>query len=307
MFQTESILDYLQSLTSGFLNGRDADVLNKKISLIRKKKNDPKLYLAVVGEFNSGKSTFINALLGFRLLKEAVKPTTSCATYLQCGASRLSLKTSFFDNKRFLADESNYDSLKNYIESEYDLRITNFFDLITALTSVQNIAKNVKSLFIKIPGNSIPPNIIIIDTPGFNPGSDCFDNHLEITKDVVENVADSAIILTSQEQAMSTSLSGFLKNYLSRCLHRCIYVVTKFDLLENDFSRKEVMEYVYQRINLDLNINNPKLFGISSVTALPVKQIPFDKEKEWPDLKKAFFQFKSQTWSTLQKRLRLCP
>ncbi|MFQ5350233.1 MAG: dynamin family protein [Thermoanaerobaculia bacterium] len=41
--------------------------------------------LVVVGEFNSGKSTFINALLGDRLLDEGVTPTTSAVHRLRWG------------------------------------------------------------------------------------------------------------------------------------------------------------------------------------------------------------------------------
>ncbi len=41
--------------------------------------------LVVVGEFNSGKSTFINALLGARLLDEGVTPTTSAVHRLRWG------------------------------------------------------------------------------------------------------------------------------------------------------------------------------------------------------------------------------
>jgi ribosome biogenesis GTPase A len=33
--------------------------------------------VVVVGEFNAGKSTFINALLGQKVLKEGILPTTS--------------------------------------------------------------------------------------------------------------------------------------------------------------------------------------------------------------------------------------
>ncbi len=43
--------------------------------------------LVVAGEFNSGKSTFINALLGQRLLKEGVTPTTTQINILRHGES----------------------------------------------------------------------------------------------------------------------------------------------------------------------------------------------------------------------------
>ena len=42
--------------------------------------------LVVVGEFNAGKSAFINALVGARVLEEGVTPTTSRVGILQHGA-----------------------------------------------------------------------------------------------------------------------------------------------------------------------------------------------------------------------------
>jgi len=46
---------------------------------------DDLFLLVIVGEFNAGKSAFINALLGERLLKEGVTPTTSQITILRHG------------------------------------------------------------------------------------------------------------------------------------------------------------------------------------------------------------------------------
>jgi len=37
--------------------------IDSQINQIQKRRGDPNLYLAVIGEFSSGKSTFINALL----------------------------------------------------------------------------------------------------------------------------------------------------------------------------------------------------------------------------------------------------
>src|SRR5918992_2870433 len=41
--------------------------------------------LVIVGEFNSGKSAFINALLGSRIVEEGVTPTTAQINLLQYG------------------------------------------------------------------------------------------------------------------------------------------------------------------------------------------------------------------------------
>lgn len=206
MINIDTTLDYIQIINSSYLSGADCREISKRIKSIQSKRKDTKLYLAVIGEFSSGKSTFINALLGFRLLKEAVMPTTACATYIECHAKTLSLKVSFFDGAHFGASEANYDSLKDYLISKYKKAASDLNQIITIITSDQQVAKTVKSLKIKVPGNAIPKNIVIIDTPGFNPGSNSVDNHQEITRNVVENIADAAIILTPQEQAMSCDI-----------------------------------------------------------------------------------------------------
>lgn len=64
------------------------------IQRIQQRKNDPNLYLAVIGEFSSGKSTFINALLRDNLLKTSALVTTSVATRLYYGKS-IDIKVKF--------------------------------------------------------------------------------------------------------------------------------------------------------------------------------------------------------------------
>ena len=54
---------------------------------------DDLFLLVVVGEFNAGKSAFINALLGQRLLKEGVTPTTTQINILRYGESSEHLVT----------------------------------------------------------------------------------------------------------------------------------------------------------------------------------------------------------------------
>ena len=47
---------------------------------------DELFLLVVVGEFNAGKSAFINALIGSRVVQEGVTPTTAQIDVLQYGA-----------------------------------------------------------------------------------------------------------------------------------------------------------------------------------------------------------------------------
>src|SRR5688500_16339629 len=46
---------------------------------------DELFLLVIVGEFNAGKSAFINALLGSRVVEEGVTPTTAQINVLQYG------------------------------------------------------------------------------------------------------------------------------------------------------------------------------------------------------------------------------
>ncbi|CAM9281566.1 unnamed protein product, partial [Ectocarpus fasciculatus] len=63
-----SLADILKSL--------DSDPAQVKLIQETRSRLDDIFMLVVVGEFNSGKSTFINALLGHKVLKEGVLPTT---------------------------------------------------------------------------------------------------------------------------------------------------------------------------------------------------------------------------------------
>lgn len=300
MLNLTTTLEYLRSVTTAHLGHADSQEVISRIEAIEAKRRDSKLYLAVIGEFSSGKSTFINALLGFRLLKEAVTPTTACATYIECHAPKLSLTVSFFDGKEFEAEEKEVGLLADYLRSGHNVSCQDLQEIVTVLTSHQQVARTVAKLHIRVPGEAIPRNIVIIDTPGFNPGSSTADNHHEITREVVENIADAAIILTPQEQAMSATLSRFLKENLARCLHRCTYVVTKLDI-PDEATGREILEYAATRVTRDLRVENPRLHGVSAVTMLPVRQIPPGKEAEWPRLKDEFARFVSSTWAEMSK------
>lgn len=274
--------------------------INSKIERCRSKMDDGKLYLALVGEFSSGKSTFINALLGFRLLKEAVMPTTACATYIQSKGKILTMNVSFFDGCKFKATSNDFKGVASYLESTYKVVRTSLYEIIEDLTSDQKIARTVKELEIFVPNANIPRNVVLIDTPGFNPGAASVDNHYEITKYTVENIADAALVLTPQEQAMSATLIRFLNETLCRCLHRCSFVITKMDNLSTEH-RTETIEYVRQRIINDLKITTPHLTAQSAITMLPVKKIPFDKQADWNYFQNEFKNFEETIWETLQR------
>lgn len=101
-------LDYCESVvnTTDYLSRNKVNDLKSQISMIRKRAADPYLNVAVIGDFSSGKSTFINALIRRKLLKTAWKATTAVPTYIRLNQKMPGVVVN-------LRDGRNYDISKN--------------------------------------------------------------------------------------------------------------------------------------------------------------------------------------------------
>lgn len=293
-------LTKIESLISSHLSGKKTTLLDK-YSKLSNRVNDSKFYLAVVGEFSSGKSTFINALLRKRLLKESVMPTTAAATFIEKKGDVLKIEVVFDDNCKFQATEINKLDLCDYIQRKFDIVCNTLKELIDGLTSVQEIAFHVKVLHIDIPDANIPHGVVLVDTPGFNPGDTAFGNHFEVTKDVVENIADMALILMPSEQTMSASIKDFMQNSLLQYLHRCRFIITKGDNLAPT-EREVLVDFLKEQLRSNFNILYPQIFIESSISALPVVSIPDSKRQEWDMWKNKFCTFETETWRALSQK-----
>jgi small GTP-binding protein len=88
--QRELITETRRVLADLQLLGRDLALVSQTQDTLRQatRQLDEIFLLVVVGEFNSGKSAFINALLGGRILEEGVTPTTADIHVLRYGDTR---------------------------------------------------------------------------------------------------------------------------------------------------------------------------------------------------------------------------
>ncbi len=83
--ERQCLRDLLATLIRHRASREDQATLDRSIAQL-----DELFLLVVVGEFNSGKSTFINALLGEKILEEGVTPTTSRIHRLRFGEAEAS-------------------------------------------------------------------------------------------------------------------------------------------------------------------------------------------------------------------------
>jgi predicted GTPase len=271
----------------------------EQLHFIEERFNGSTLYLAVLGEFSSGKSTFINALLRQRLLKSARVATTASATYIKSG-NFFQVSATFLDGKCIQATESDVeklyqaiDQLKKGIQSQLSLK-----DLLDLLTSDQDVADWVNRIEISLPEDKLKSGLSIIDTPGIGAGSDYTKDHEGVTRKVIEESADAAIVLIPSSQPMSSTLISFLRTTASHILHRCIFVVTAMDDQEDE-QRRNIIDFVRQKLREKLGLIDPIVFESAAITMLPISVIPLYKKDVWAYWQNQFIELEKNLFSEI--------
>ena len=134
--------------------------------------------VAIVGEFNAGKSTFINAVMGADVAPTGVLPTTATLHHLRYAPDPFA-RIQFYDG-----------DLKERIVPSTELR--------AALKTVET--SNVKRVEILMPIASLT-RVEILDTPGFNAPD---QRHTDAARSAFEE-ADAAIWLLDANQPLKQS------------------------------------------------------------------------------------------------------
>jgi small GTP-binding protein len=195
-----------------------------------------RFHLVVLGEFNHGKSTFVNALLGAALLPTGITPTTATINHVV-----------FADPPRVRAFLDNG-------ECE-EVPTERLADWVTASGAR---AKNLKYVEVGVPCELLKDNLTLVDTPGVN---DLNEQRAEITYGYVPR-ADAVLFLLDATQALKESERAFLTTrILSRSKDRMIFILGKRDLL----SDKELADVeTYVRTHLGKLVAEPPLFSVSA-------------------------------------------
>lgn len=313
-------LQFMHELIDGSdLPGKDQHLLTQQLNIIESRSRDPNLYLAVIGEFNSGKSTLVNALIRDTLLKVSVTDRTSVPTWLKYGKqlqvdvgfskpekAEISIngkthRVLFSDTtpddllpqryndrqnmvSRFLED-IRYQSAgtKPVIEIPWltGIRANDPKELIQIITTDPDIAPNVNSVTITHQARFLSKGIVIIDTPGTNFAQvgeldDGVKTHIEITRKVVGDDADAAIIVIPYDQPVSLSLTDFLREAIPENLHRCIFILTKIDQIydvdkgadEYFRERDSLLQTIRNRLQSQLNLSDLELYSCAAKSVI---------------------------------------
>ncbi len=233
----------------------DWNFAREQLSLIRKKVNEKKLNISVIGEFSTGKSTFINAFLRNDLLaSSALQGTTAASTIIDYG-SQYRVHLEYLSGGR--EEERTYSSLSDLKEA-LERHTTNYLT-----------AKQLKSVRVYLPSELLKNNFRIIDTPGTNVTEAW---HEDVTVRTLQNDSDLSIILISAEKPVTETTLSFVKKHLTSILPQCVFIVTKLDLILQK-EREQLISYIKTKLEWELELQNAVVLPYISPMVLDSQSI----------------------------------
>lgn len=195
-----------------------------------------RFHLVVLGEFNHGKSTFVNALLGEEVLPTGITPTTAALNHVVWAA---------IPRARAILKEGDPIDLAPVALEEW-------------VTVAGERSKDVAYVEVGFPAEMLEERIVLVDTPGVN---DLNEQRADITYGYVPR-ADAVLFLLDAGQALKDSEREFLSSHvLEGSKDRLVFVLGKVDLL-SDGEREAVTSYVEK--GLRKLVDEPVVFPLSA-------------------------------------------
>lgn len=235
-------------------------ILSDELDNVINRLNDKSFRLAVVGEFSSGKSTFLNAVLKKDLLKHGTVETTATLTQI--------------DNISSDEDDQRFDVLYVDGRKEENIPIERLEDYTSTSSKIVSVADEVQKVILKTHIFDVDYPISLIDTPGLN---GIADNHREKTIDEIKNA--HACIYLMQVRGINKSDAEFIR-YLCDYQKNILFVQNFIDELHELEGESPEQKIAAQRKILEEDIFYDKpdvhydIIGVSARNAL----IAQDKE-----------------------------
>lgn len=253
--------------------------------------------LCVMGGFSSGKSAFINALLGTEILPSAVTPTTAITHKIKSSLNEVGSISFVFDSipSKITVDEKGlqietkshncfFETLEQTVENSIMdnsipcrihqiLKLLNEFDVET--TKIKKEPSHLSGV-IEI---EIPPRyglfeerdyqFVIYDTPGSGAASD--QNHYDILKETLKNQTNGLPILVTTPKEMNSSTNNGIIQILGGAkldLNNMIIVANR--------AEEEAVTGIEKLINDKYNVirkwQSTRIYFVSSIAGLAGKK-----------------------------------
>ena len=192
---------------------------------------DKSIFVAVLGQFKSGKSSLINSLIGEDLLPVGVLPLTAIVTRLRYGNQpRLIIR---------------------YLDKREDITLLDVLPAYVTENLNPGNARKVAQVIIEHPGLESFRNLNLVDTPGL--GS-LYRHNTETTNDWLP-FTGMGIISVSAERPLSEEDLNLIKETSRYCPNLAI-VITKADLV-NEKALPELITFIQAAVDVAIGENIP--------------------------------------------------
>ncbi|MGV8075143.1 MAG: dynamin family protein [Syntrophobacteraceae bacterium] len=237
----ENLLGIIERL-SGSVRGETG----RSLATVKAKLEEEAFNLVILGQFKRGKSTFINALLGEKILPTAIVPLTSVVTILRYGPE-LKIEVHYRNDKHEVIDLPDLPSF------------------ITERGNPKN-NKGVNEVTVFYPSQYLKGGVRIIDTPGV--GS-VYRHNTDVAYDYLPYV-DAGIFIISADPPLSESEHQFLKD-IRGYVDKLFFALNKIDQV-SDEDRQESLEFTARILEKNLGAGKVKIYPISARLALEAKK-----------------------------------
>ncbi|KAL6505129.1 hypothetical protein OROGR_024946 [Orobanche gracilis] len=262
-------IDVIESATP--LMG-DISLLKDAVSQL----NEP-FFLVIVGEFNSGKSTFINAFLGQRYLKDGVVPTTNDITFLrysdsefceQCCERHLDGQSICYIPAPILKEMIIVDTPGTNVILQRQQRLTEEFvpraDLIIFILSADR------------PLTESEVHCTVLSHPRTRKGEKaffklCLGRKASAIADVAHYSGRNCV-----RSARSEESADFLR-YIQQWKKKIVFVLNKSDLYRTTDELEEAIAFIKENTRKMLNVEQVTLYPVSARSALEAKLSAFSR------------------------------
>ena len=256
--------------------------------------------ITIVGEFSSGKSTFLNAIIGQDILPHGVNETTATVTYIH--------NVSKADPRLDKAIVHFRDETKNDVTLDVSKDKSALIDYVTTSENQYNVVRDIVAVDVYVHFADIEDPVVFIDTPGMNGVA---KGHRDITLHEIRH--SHASICLFHLRGMGKSDLDFIKE-LKKYQQSFFFVLNAIDDLKtNEESYEERMQAFTNDIVNYVYEGNGKpqfVFGISALKALSARDLRIMRvydtdqsdlteadrtrlleESKMPELEKALFDY----------------
>ncbi len=256
----DAIVQILRTIQSSELVSNNSIIYDEFSGIIQRLK-EKSFRVVVAGEFSSGKSTFLNAIIGRDLLKHGVQETTATVTEIY--------------NEISCTDTPVLDVYFSDGTVQKGIQASQIMEVTATSSSTHAVAQEIDKVVIRYKILDHAADVCFIDTPGLNGMA---DKHREKTIEQIKNA--HACIYLMQVRGLSSSDIEFLE-FICRYQHNVIFVqnfIDELKQLEGETPEEKIAEqkkYIEEKIAQRVENLKYKIVGISARKALIARASEF--------------------------------